>query len=438
MKTKNKLHLYGLSLPTADVGLAMFLLPATTHAGGLFLNEFSAADLGLAGSGWARGQDAGTLYRNPAGMSLLDGNQYQSTTGVLYGDVHFTNNGRSSPSLGTGDGGSPINWVPGGASGFYTYQINKDFSVGFGLCSDLGLALKYDPGWIGRYYIKQGVLQGVSLVPGASYRINDKISVGAGLMVRVAKLKYETAINNGSPALRDGSMKLQDWEAGFGGIFGVMLEPWKGTRFGVTYYSPVELDFADTPDYNDVGPVVNRALNAAGLIGNKINLGLTVPQRVKVGVYQQLTDRLAVMADFGWDNWSEFGKVDVSIDDTQTSATTAIPYQDTYDIGIAAQYQLTPQWRIDAGFTYNSEMVRDQDRTVTLPQTDIFKFGVGAEYQATKTWTVGMGYELYFEGDFSAHQTAALPGSAFSRGNVSGDFKNTALHWFALNVRYTF
>ena len=98
-----------------------------------------------------------------------------------------------------------------------------------------------------------------------------------------------------------------------------MFEPWKGTRFGVTYYSPVKLDFGDTPSYNNVGPVVNGALIAAGLVGNKINLDLTVPQRVKVGVYQQLTDRLAVMADFGWDDWSEFGKVDVSIDDTQSS-----------------------------------------------------------------------------------------------------------------------
>lgn len=419
-------------------GLAIFLLPTMPHAGGLFLNEFSAGDIGLAGAGWSRGQDAATLYRNPAGMSLLEGDQAQVSAGMLYGDVHFSNDGNSSPSLGTGNGGSPIGLVPGGASAFYTHQINEDFSVGFGFCSDLGLALDYDSDWIGRYYVKEGSLQGGSLVAAASYRINDKVSVGGGPLVRVAQLHYETAINNGDPALGDGSMKLDDVKAGVGGILGVMYEPWEGTRFGVTYYSPVKLDFEDTPSYNNVGPVVNGALNTAGLVGNKVNLGLTVPQRIKVGVYQQLTERLAVMADLGWDDWSEFGKVDVSIDDTQTSTTTDIPYQDTYDIGIAAQYQLTPQWRVNTGFTYNSEMVKDRDRTVTLPQTAIYKFGVGAEYQATKEWTVGLGYELYWEGDFTASQTAALPGSAFSRGNVSGDYNNTALHWFSLDARYIF
>jgi long-subunit fatty acid transport protein len=63
---------------------------------------------------------------------------------------------------------------------------------------------------------------------------------------------------------------------------------------------------------------------------------------------------------------------------------------------------------------------------------------VGTEYQATKKWTVGMGYELYWEGDLSVNQTAALAGSAFSRGNVPGDYNNTALHWFALTARYAF
>ena len=104
----------------ASVGaflLALFCLLHMAFAGGLFLSEIGTNDVGLAGVGWAaRAQDASTLFRNPAGMSLLEGNQAMFGAQILYGDVKFTNGGSSS-FLGTGNGGNPVDVVPA-ASGF--------------------------------------------------------------------------------------------------------------------------------------------------------------------------------------------------------------------------------------------------------------------------------------------------------------------------------
>ena len=416
--------------------LIWFLFPGVAHAGGLFLSEIGTNDVGLAGAGWAaRGQDASTLFRNPAGMSLLEGNQAMFGAQILYGDVKFTNGG-SSPFLGTGNGGNPVDVFPA-ASGFYTHKLGHDFTVGFGVLSNFGLGLQYTGGnWIGRYYGQNELLAGVSFVPAASYRVNDKISIGGGLNIMVAELKYITAINNGPLGSGDGSIRLQDVTAGVGGFVGVMFEPQKGTRLGVTYYSPIKLDFGATPSYNNVAPGVNAALTARGLVGNKVDLGITVPQRVLVSVYHELTDGLAIMGDFGWDNWSQFGKVDVSVNDTQTSLTTNIPYQDTYHTGIGAQYRLNPDWRINTGFGYDSSMVKDQNRTVTLPVAATYKYGLGAEWQATEKYNIGMNYELTWIGDMPVNQTATSPGSVFSRGNVVGSFNNSAFHFFAFNVRF--
>jgi long-chain fatty acid transport protein len=42
------------------------------------LGEFGTEDVALAGAGRAaRAQDASTLFKNPAGMSRLEGNQFQ-------------------------------------------------------------------------------------------------------------------------------------------------------------------------------------------------------------------------------------------------------------------------------------------------------------------------------------------------------------------------
>lgn len=77
---------------------------------------------------------------------------------------------------------------------------------------------------------------------------------------------------------------------------------------------------------------------------------MTVPQRVIASVYHELTDRLAIMGNFGWDNWSQFGKVDVSlVSQTTVSAATAINYQDTYHVAVGGQYRLNPAWLLNGG-----------------------------------------------------------------------------------------
>ena len=66
---------------------SLILLPTSpTEAGGLSLYEIATADVGLASAGWAaRAQDPSTLFKNPAGMSLLEGNQFQGGAQLLHG-----------------------------------------------------------------------------------------------------------------------------------------------------------------------------------------------------------------------------------------------------------------------------------------------------------------------------------------------------------------
>ncbi|MDR4493959.1 MAG: OmpP1/FadL family transporter [Nitrospirales bacterium] len=407
-------------------------LPTPVGAGGLFLTEIGTADVGLAGAGWAaRAQDPATLFRNPAGMSLLEGNQLLVGAQLLYADLKFSNTG-SSAFLGTENGGNPINVFPG-ASAFYTHSLGQDFKLGFGVFSNFGLGLKYTGEWIGRYYTKESTLVGVSFMPAASYQVKEWLSIGAALNVMVAQLKYETAINQVGG---DGSLRLQDVTAGVGGNVGIMVEPKKGTRLGVTYYSQVHLDFGSTPSYDNLGAGTNAILTAAGLTGSKIDLGMTVPQHVIVSVFHQFTDRLALMADFGWEDWSRFGKVDVSIDESGTSLTTNVPYKDTYHVGGGAQFRLNPQWLFNTGLGYDTSMLKDRDRTVSLPVGKTIKFGVGAEWQPKETYTVGFNYELVWSGDMTVNQQAGLPGPIASRGNVVGTFRDSKIHFFNVNLKW--
>jgi long-chain fatty acid transport protein len=406
------------------VGLMM---PNVSRAGGLFLTEFGTEDVALAGAGWAaRAQDASTLFKNPAGMSRLEGNHFQGGLQALYFAGSFR---PDTATFGGGGGGNPIGVAPG-ASGFYVHSFGKDFKVGFGVLQNFGLGLKYDGDWAGRYYLKDTALVGVTFAPVASYRVNDMLSIGGGPNVMVGYFKYTSAVNNLLPNQVDGQLQAKDTTAGVGGQFGVLLEPNQRTRFGVTYYSPIKLNFSDDPTLSGLGPG-NEAI-FGGLRNTRLDLGFTVPQHVMVSAYHELSDRFALMGNFGWENWSQFGKVDVALVNQATaSATTAINYQDTYHVAIGGQYRLNPDWLLNAGFAYDTSMVKDEDRTLSLPVGSTYKFGLGAQWQVRPTVALGFSYELSYSGDISVSQNRGP-----LAGQVSGEFPSVTTHFFAFTLNW--
>ena len=92
------------------------------------------------------------------------------------------------------------------------------------------------------------------------------------------------AVNTGTPL--DGQVKLKDDTWGFGANLGILVEPREGTRIGLTYLSPVKLDFKATPDLSIAGGSLANLL----LHPPQLDLGMTVPQSVMAGFYQDLSD----------------------------------------------------------------------------------------------------------------------------------------------------
>jgi long-chain fatty acid transport protein len=409
----------------------MVALANESKAGGLFLSEFGTEDVGLASAGWAaRAQDASTLFKNPAGMSRLEGNQFQGGLQALY----FQSGGFSGTNtpFGGNGGGNPIGVMPA-ASGFYVHSLGKDFKVGLGMLGNFGLGLKNDQGFVGRYYVKQATLVGITFAPVASYQINEYISIGGGPNVMLAYLNYTTNVNNQFPSgIGDGQIHATDTTAGVGGQFGVLVEPKKGTRVGVTYYSPIKLNFSTTPTFSDLG-TIGTGLQSRGLLNANLDLGMTVPQRVILSGYHELSDALAVMGNFGWDNWSQFGKVDVAATGTlaSPSLTTNIDYNDTYHVAIGAQYRLNPEWLINSGLAYDSSMVSAANRSIALPVGATYKWGLGANWLKSPNVKLGFSYEVSYMGDMSINQNRG-PLS----GQVTGAYKDAMIHVFAFTMNW--
>ena len=63
--------------------------------------------------------------------------------------------------------------------------------------------------------------------------------------------------------------------------------------------------------------------------------------------YQALTDKLALVGTVNWQNWSKFGKPEISVADSNT-VTANLNYQDTYHAGIEVYYRVADPWLLMA------------------------------------------------------------------------------------------
>jgi len=407
----------------------MLLVPKLLHGSGLTLYEIATPDVGIASAGWAaRAQDASTLFKNPAGMSQLDGPTLQTGLQLTYGNIEFSPSADTSTRLGTDGGGNAVGALPA-MSLFYVQPLGEKWRVGLGTLSYFGLAEDYAPDWVGRYYVQKSALIGVSLLPTVSYEVNEWLSVGAGLNAMYGYLDTEVAVNNLDPGIGDGQLSVNDRTWGFGGNAGVLIRAGEKTRVGVNYLSPVQLDFQATPEFSNLGPALEHLLDNP----SPLNLGVTAPQSVMLSVYHQVTEPLALMADFGWQNWESFGQVEVGVDSVNPqSLTTDLNYQNTFHGAVGALYQLTPRWQLSGGVAYDSSPVRSEDRTVTLPLGIAWRFGVGVQWQATRSLSLGAAYTFLWAGDMTVDQGS----EASLRGRVAGAFENANFSFVTLNLNW--
>jgi long-chain fatty acid transport protein len=421
---------YRFVLILALIGL---VVSTPAWAGGLWLYEAATPDVGTAAAGRAAAaNDASTAGTNPAGMTRLDRTQLLAGFEGLVVRAKFDTD---SSSFSGGDGGNAGDFVPV-ASLHYVANVNPNLRLGLSMGSYFGLGLDYDDDWAGRYYVQEAEFTTLGINPGVGYRVNNWLSIGAGFSIVYAQLEQKTAINNQvtDPGTPDGQIKVKDDDMGYGWNVGVLLEPKEGTRFGATYRSEVDVNFKDVADLKGLGPNLQALLTLTGVIGSRVDLEMTIPQAVMVSGYHELTNRLAIMANLGWQDWSEFGKTNVTVSSTsKTRLTDDRNFKDTWHVALGAQYRFLEDWLWSIGFAYDSSPVDDNDRTPDMPLDRQIRYATGLQYDWGENITLGTAYEYLDAGDAKIDQRGGP-----LRGDLKGDYKTNEIHVFNVNAIWRF
>ena len=418
----------------AALGVAA-LASNSASAGGISLYEVGTPDVGLAAAGYsARAQDAATVLTNPAGMVRLSGDQFMLGAQLLHADMRFSIEPGTTPALGTGDGGNPVGWFPGGGL-FYTHSLSPDVKLGLAVTGNFGSAVKYDEGWVGRYRAQEGTLLGVSVLPSIATRIDEKLSLGASLNVMYGTLDNTVAVNNIIGA--DGSLSLEDTTWGVGANLGLLYEVDRGTRFGITYTSPVKLNFSAQPQWSNLAPGLQALLASRGLLDARTDLGVTVPQGLNASLYHEIDPRWAVLSSVGWQQWSKFGEVEVGVDSNNpVGLSTELNFKDTWHISGGAQYKWSDAWLLNAGIAYDSGFQNNGSISLALPANAAWRFGIGGQKEESSAFNWGWSLSYTTQGTLRSNASGSVPVALGGRGNVVGSFDDVRIIFLALNFNW--
>jgi long-chain fatty acid transport protein len=429
-------HMAGIAL---TISTASLLSSAPALAAGFALLEQSASRLGTAFSGTAAAaDDATTIYYNPAGMARLTQSEaLLALSGIDIGSEFRNRNSQAAlgqPLGGSGGDAGGWNAVP---SAYLAVPASKDLVFGFALNAPFGLKLEYEPGWMGRFQALNSEIKTYNLNPAVSWRVNDWLSIGAGVNYQrlqaelTNSVNYTAAIGQGlqqlvaagslSPAAvptllaantgLEGHARVRGDDSAWGYNVGVLFSLSADTRLGLAYRSSIEYDLRGSARFtvpaitNLTGAAIVTAASVPGgaLAPGPVRVALEVPDSATASLSHRIGS-IELLADVAWTGWSSVQELRVVRDSGTTLSVTPEEWRDTWRYALGATYKMSDSWKLRGGVAYDETPVPDATRTARLPDADRKWLAAGAQWMPADGTLIDFGYAHLFSNDVSMNQ----------------------------------
>lgn len=448
-------------------GLTMRLIPAllmfgfagTAAASGFQLQNQGGSGNGNAFAGAAAAaEDGSTIFFNPAGMTYLPtGHSFSASGTILNRSIKFKNTGTTNTAL-SGPGNTSNGDDAGGTAllphGYWSWSIAPDVWVGIGVGPTFGNKTEYDKDFIGRNAGYMAEIEHLNINPSLAIRVNETLSLGAGLNFTRAHVRFKQGIPYVNPAI--GANNYLDVESdaawGFGVNLGAMFQLSPSTRVGVAFRSGQEFDLHGT---QKVGAnIPSSALGSLWLNSQQVKVdGYETPGNLSLAVSQKLSDKWELLGDVTWTNWSRLKEL--TLQSKNGSAPLALlpagykitslsyNFEDTWRVGLGANYQYNNAWKFRFGVAYDEAPVgKTADRTMTLPDSDRVWLSFGAKYTLSKESSLDVGYSHIFFKDAKSDRSVGsynpTTGATTELQRVRGEWNNNRADLLSVQYNHTF
>lgn len=303
---------------------------------------------------------------------------------------------------------------------FYMYagfKIYDGLVAGVSVNTPYGSSLNWGKNWRGADLIQDIALQSFNIQPTVSYRLTDRLSVGAGLMIMFGNVELSRAM---MPAGTLTAMGLGDEYkdvipvsatlSGKSGVrlgynIGMMFDVTDRLTLGTSFRSCVRMKVKEGTAALDYASDAIQGLIQAIPTFPQLDKGsftaeMPLPANLNVGISYQLNDRLLLAAEWQAIFWKAYDELDIQFSETVLGGynLNAIKnYKNTSIFRLGGEYALTKRFDLRLGVYYDQSPIRRHIYNPETPGMDKIGITTGFSFRPVGPLSVDFAF-TYIQG----------------------------------------
>lgn len=387
------------------------LVTVYASAEGYQVNSQSTKQSGMGHVGAAMKLGSESMHFNPAGLGFMDKKVDLSVgmSGVFssakYSEGNYSHEADNDPS-----------------TPFYVYagfKVFDNLSAGISVTTPYGSTMNWGETWNGSYLVQKIALKSFSFQPTLSYRIFDRLSVGAGLMVMMGDFSLSRALVTdkdlqvlalAKPELKPiadqfkGSTPMSaalsgDADVKLGFNVGAMFDVTDQITVGVSYRSKVKmqvqegravLSYANESVLKPILSTFTPPLDKGTFVSE-----LPLPSNLNVAVTYKPCDRLLVSGEVQFVGWGAYDELAVQFSQEVLEGYSIVApksYKNTRIYRLGGQLAATKRLDVRLGAYFDESPVRTDYLNPETPSMNKLGLTTGCSFRPAQNFSVDFAF----------------------------------------------
>jgi len=361
------------------VTLLAISFPFLLNAQGFQVSLQGQRQQAMAGAGTGLLTDGAAMFYNPGGVSFLKGNSISVGVTPVISHGQYVDASSSNVSETT----SPVSYP------FTAYAVfgKKDSRLKYGIAAytPFGSTIDWEKGWTGRFALTHLQLFAVYIQPTMSYKISDKLGIGAGFVYGTGKVNLQRDLPVEDNKGDYGHAELAGNARGYGFNAGIYYKPASTVSIGLTYHSDVKMNM----DKGTATFTVPASLSSSFPSGN-FSTNLPLPKIATLGIGLTPCSKLAIAFDGSMIGWNTLDTLTFDYENNTSElqdTKSARKYKNTFAYRLGAEYHVTNKFDTRFGIKYLITPVEDGYVSPDVPDATHFNYSIGLGYKLSNRMT---------------------------------------------------
>jgi long-chain fatty acid transport protein len=361
------------------IPIAILSLPLLMHSQGFQVNLQGQAQQAMGGAGTGFIQDGSAVFFNPGGVSFLSENSISAgATATIANSVFLdADNHTLNRTI------SPVS-TPFTAYGVYGAKDGplKNLKFGMGVYTPFGSVVTWENAWTGRFALTSMKLLSIFYQPTLSYKICDKLGIGAGLVIGTGNVEVKQDLPVIDANGNYGKADLTGAATGYGYNLGILYKPCSKFSIGLDYRSQVNMKVSDGTATFTVPPSLTSDFPSG-----PFSSSIALPSVLSLGLSDSLSAKLVLALDINYIGWKCYDTLRFNYNTTTANLQdTKLPrdYKNTFAFRLGAQYKVSEKIIARIGVSVELTPVPSGYVTPELPDANRVNYAAGIAYKFSR------------------------------------------------------